>query len=65
MEELENLLARRQIIQDEITRSRINFKKLQDKIYTENMWLRDVEIKLIKYYEEDEKLADAIYKLSH
>ncbi|MYB30001.1 MAG: hypothetical protein F4Y18_03060 [Cenarchaeum sp. SB0663_bin_5] len=65
MNDLNNLLAKQEIIRNEIKQLREEFEKQQEKAYGEIMRLRDVEVRLTKYYEVDVRLADEIYKLTH
>ena len=65
MNDLNNLLAKQEIIRNEIKQLREEFEKQQEKAYGEIMRLRDVEVRLTKYYEADVRLADEIYKLTH
>lgn len=65
MDDLKNLLAKQEIVQNEIKQLREKFKKQQEKVYGDVMRLRDMESNLKKYYEEDARLAEEIYKLTH
>lgn len=65
MDNLRDLRARQEILRRDIQRIRLKFQKQKEKVYGEAMMLRDMEIELKKYYDEDARLAAEIYKLTH
>lgn len=65
MSNLENLRVKREIVQNNIQVIRSKIQKQKDRIYGENMVLHDLETELKKYYDEDIRLADELFKLTH